>query len=182
MKYFSGFCFKDEYLFFQDNVNIDFSKSDYVVCGFSFGAMRAFEFLLKYNKRIDKLILISPAFFNNTKNNFKQLQLRGFEFDSDKYIKTFLRNIQKPYLDKQTKLYNYLDIPSKQEGLKQLEQMLYYTWDKNKLDILAKRNILLEVYLGVKDSIINTNITKDFFMPYGDIYMINNASHILSND
>jgi len=38
-------------------------NSDYCVAGFSCGAQQAFEYVYHSKKRIDRLILLSPAFF-----------------------------------------------------------------------------------------------------------------------
>lgn len=178
MKYFSGFCFENEYHLFKDIAKLEVNN-DYLVCGFSFGAIGAFEYALKCDKRIDKLILISPAFFNDKNLKFKELQTIGFDMDMDKYIDTFLQNIQKPYSNEQ--IYQYVKKPNKENGMEQLKEMLYYNWDNEKLNILKEKGIMIEVYFGSLDRIVATKKAKDFFMPYCDVYMINDVNHILND-
>ena len=58
MIFYSGFSLKDDEQFFSDYL----LDQEYVVAGFSYGAIQAFEFALKTDKRIDTLQLFSPAF------------------------------------------------------------------------------------------------------------------------
>ena len=60
-KYFSGFCFADESELFSDYLE----NNEFTVCGFSYGAIKAFEEVLNSDLRVDKLQLFSPAFFQS---------------------------------------------------------------------------------------------------------------------
>ncbi len=59
MRYFNGFCLNGEEVLFKDIL----IESNYVVAGFSYGAILAFEEAYRGDSRVDRLILISPAFF-----------------------------------------------------------------------------------------------------------------------
>ena len=65
--YFSGFSLNNEQDIFQDIIN----KSDFTVSGFSYGAIKAFDYVLNCNTRVDTLQLISPAFFQTKDKNTK---------------------------------------------------------------------------------------------------------------
>jgi len=71
MKFFSGFCFQNEKDIFKDYIE----EGDFKVAGFSYGAIKAFEYVLNSKERIDKLQLFSPAFFQSKSEKFKKLQL-----------------------------------------------------------------------------------------------------------
>ena len=55
----------------------------------------------------------------------------------------------------------------------ELEELLYYKWDK---EFLLSLNI--EVYLGKCDKIIDIDSVIRFF-DFADIYILNNKGHIL---
>ena len=46
------------------------TESAYCVAGFSYGAQQAFEYVYHATERIDRLILLSPAFFQTQKPSF----------------------------------------------------------------------------------------------------------------
>ena len=69
MKFFSGFCLEGEEKLFDDFT----CKNDFCVVGFSYGAQKALEYTLTCRERVDKLQLISPAFFQNKQEKFKKL-------------------------------------------------------------------------------------------------------------
>lgn len=85
MKYFNGFSLQNEEKLFQSYVTED----DYSVVGFSYGAQQAFEYAYHSTQRINRLILLSPAFFQTEKPSFVRTQLRYFEADRDAYVKNF---------------------------------------------------------------------------------------------
>jgi predicted esterase len=82
MIYFSGFCFQNEQILFENFL----LKNDFTVAGFSYGAIRAFEYALKNRHRIDTLQLFSPAFFQDKSESFKKLQLLAFQKNNNKLI------------------------------------------------------------------------------------------------
>ena len=169
MLYFNGFSLKNE----QELFALELKEFD--IAGFSYGAIKAFEVAynkIKNHKRVNKLILLSPAFFQDKDNKFKRMQLIFFQKDKQSYINNFLNNVIYPST---IDILHYL-----QEGtFKQLQELLYYQWDKDKLNFLVKNGVILEIYLGQKDKIINSNKAKEFFQEFGEIYFIKNVGHIL---
>ena len=168
MRYFSGFCLSNE----EELFNFWLEKSDFAVAGFSYGAIKAFEYALNSKERIDRLILLSPAFFNDKDEKFKRLQLLYFDKDKKSYINNFLKNIT---LGANVDIKNYFKEGSKEE----LKELLYYKWNRDKLKELKNKDITLEVVLGGQDKIINTKAAKDFFEDFGVIYYIKEANHLL---
>ncbi|GAD20170.1 hypothetical protein [Helicobacter fennelliae] len=68
MKFFGGFGFKDEERIFEKILRDlgYFSANPYNICGFSYGAQKAVRFALeslKSNVRVNRVLLLSPAFF-----------------------------------------------------------------------------------------------------------------------
>jgi len=169
MKYFNGFSLKNEKELFKEFI----VESDYNVVGFSYGAIKAMEYTLKSDKRVNKLILLSPAFFQTESTEFKQNQLTYFEQNHKVYVKTFLRNVIFP---SKVKLTPYLNIGTKEE----LKELVYYVWDKEKLQKLIDKGITIEVFLGDRDKIINYKEALSFFKSVGcTIYILKNYGHIL---
>jgi hypothetical protein len=165
--YFSGFSLKNEKELFSDFL----IENDFTISGFSYGAIKAFEYGLESNNRIDKLQLFSPAFFNDKNDKFKRLQMMFFSKDSNEYAKNFLSNCG--FDEELSKKYFTLG------SSKELNELLYYMWDEKKLQSLKDRGVFIEIYLGGKDSIINPQIACDFFKEFGEVYFIKDASHIL---
>ena len=65
--FYSGFCFKNECEIFKDYLEI----GDFIISGFSYGAIKAFKQALESKTRVDKLQLFSPAFFQTKDEKFK---------------------------------------------------------------------------------------------------------------
>jgi hypothetical protein len=168
MIYFSGFCLSNESELFKTWLN----KSNYTVAGFSYGAIKAIEYALNSKTRIDRLQLFSPAFFNNKDKKFKKLQLLYFAKDKNAYIDNFLKNVSD---NSSIDLKNYF-----KEGTKeQLEELLNYNWQKEKLEALLKKGVVIEVFLGESDKIIDSKEALDFFKSLTTTYFIKNANHLL---
>ncbi len=168
MKFFSGFCFNDEQELFKEWLE----EGDFVVSGFSYGAIKAFEYALKRRVRVDKLQLFSPAFFQDKDEKFKRLQTISFRKDSESYIKKFLAKTLNPSNISIEKYY-------KQGTAKELEELLNYIWKEEKIKSLNDKGTTIEVYLGEIDKIINPAKALDFFKPFADIYYIKMRGHIL---
>ncbi len=168
MRYFSGFCFKNEQDLFDDIL----LKNDFCVAGFSYGAIKAFEYTYNLNKRVDTLQLISPAFFQDRNDRFISLQLRAFSKDRDKYLKNFYQNSLYPLKIDIKRFYST-------GNTEELKELLNYKWDIKKIEQTVKRGVKLEVFLGSYDKIINPNVVKDFFTPFATIYWFNNLGHII---
>lgn len=168
-KYFNGFSLQNEEELFSEYL----IQSELCVAGFSYGAQKAFEYVYKSKERIDRLILLSPAFFQTQKPSFIRTQLRYFEAGQEAYVKQFLSNVAYP---SNIDLSEYLNVGTKEE----LESLLTYAWDENKLQELRDRGTTIEVFLGEKDKIIESEITFGFFSPIVTTYLIKDAGHILN--
>jgi hypothetical protein len=166
--YFSGFSLNDESKLFDDIID----NSDFVVSGFSYGAQKAFEYALNCDTRIDKLQLFSPAFFQNKDKKYKRLQLMFFNKDKALYCDNFLKNV---IGDSSIDLKPYLNHGSQKE----LEELLYYNWEKSDLENLVNKGIQIEIYLGSNDKIIDSKDAYDFFKNYATVYLLQNKGHIL---
>ncbi len=168
MKFFSGFCFQNEQEIFSDL----FQEGDFVVAGFSYGAIKAFEYASTSRDRIDKLQLFSPAFFQDKSEKFKRLQTISFAKNPDKYIQNFLKRVKYPSNKDTTKYF--------QNGVsEELKKLLYYEWNEEKIQTLKDNGVEIEVYLGEKDKIINPNSALEFFESFADIYYIKDAGHLI---
>jgi len=168
MNYFNGFCLKNEEELFDKWLNY----SDYTVAGFSYGAQKALEYALNSKKRVDRLQLFSPAFFNDKEQKFKKLQLLYFAKDKNRYIENFLNNCASG-CDIDLKKY------FKEEGKEELNALLSYKWQKDKLEFLINRGTTIEVFLGENDKIIDSKKALDFFKDITTTYFIKQANHIL---
>ncbi len=169
MKFFSGFGFqKEEELFVKY-----LPKSDFCIAGFSYGAQKAIEYALSANERVDRVILLSPAYFDDKPKTFKQAQMRYFKLDREKYMKAFLSNTIYP--QKNTLKTKFLSTPNVDD----LEKLLYFIWEEKAIETLKKRGITVEVFLGADDKIVNTKEANSFFSNLTTTYFIKNAGHIL---
>ncbi len=168
MRYFSGFCFENEQELFENFL----IKSDFCIAGFSYGAIKAFEYVYSSKNRIDTLQFFSPAFFQDRGEKFKRLQFMAFKKDKQNYLKNFYQNVLYPL---ETDISKY----KKQGTAEELKELLNYKWDKEKLDIITKRGTKIEVYLGKLDKIINTEAAKEFFKTFATVYYFNRSGHIV---
>ena len=170
MLFFSGFGLNCEEQLF------DFwlEKNDFCVAGFSYGAIKAVEYCLNSKSRIDRLILISPAFFNDKDNKYKRMQLLYYSKDKQAYTENFLEHITS---GSNVDLTQYINSTNKE----QLEELLYYTWSKEKLQKIASRGTIIEVILGGEDKIIDAKKAKEFFEDVANVYYIKDANHILQS-
>ena len=168
MVFFHGFSLRDEARLFASFLD----ENDYTVAGFSYGSQQAFEYAYSASERIDKLILLSPAFFQTKKRSFVRMQLRYFEQDKESYIRNFLINAAYPA---EISLLPYLDAGSREE----LESLLNYHWDKEQIDEVLARGTEIEVYLGGRDRIIDSKKAFDFFSASTVSYLIKDAGHFL---
>ena len=166
--YFSGFCYKNESEIFSEYLE----SNDFTVCGFSYGAIKAFEEVLYSDLRADKLQLFSPAFFQNFDEKFKRKQIMYFKKDANAYVQTFLDNVIYPSNKDISKYF-------KLETIEELEELLTYVWDEEKLQKLVDRGTIVEVYLGADDKIIDSLKVKEFFQKFATIYYIKEKGHLL---
>lgn len=166
--YFSGFCFYEESELFDEYI----IRNDFTISGFSYGAIKAFEEALNTQDRVDKLQLFSPAFFQNFDEKFKRTQLMYFKKDENTYVQTFLNNVIYP---SNKDISKYFKLGTAQE----LEELLTYVWNEEKLQKLVDKGVKIEVYLGADDKIIDSLKVKEFFQKFATIYYIKEKGHLL---
>ena len=159
MKYFSGFCLKNEKELFKEYLE----EGEFVVAGFSYGAQKALDYVLTTKNRVDKLQLLSPAFFDYPKKII-DLNIKSFKENKDRYIKNFL---------KKAGFYEKRYIGECDE--KELISLFTFDWEK----IKEVKNVKIEVFLGEFDKIIALKKAREFFICYGDVYLIKKANHFL---
>ena len=166
--YFSGFCFFDEAELFDEYL----IRNDFTVCGFSYGAIKAFEEVLSSQNRVDRLQLFSPAFFQNFDDKFKRTQLMYFKKDANAYCENFLENVKS---SSSKDILKYFNLGTTEE----LQELLYYEWSEEKLQKLLEKGTKIEVYLGANDKIVETLSAKDFFVNFATVYYIKEKGHLL---
>jgi hypothetical protein len=170
MNFYSGFSLQDDKLFFNHLID----ESEYNVSGFSYGAILAFKEVQKRlfeGKRVDRLQLFSPAFFQNKTTKFKKLQTLGYIKSKEIYLKSFIKQCFMPYEIKSISL--------KDSTLQELEELLYYRWDREELLRFREKGIKVEVYLAEKDNIIDTEDARKFFLESSTVTYVKNANHFL---
>ncbi|MBU1658268.1 pimelyl-ACP methyl ester esterase BioV [bacterium] len=170
MKFYSGFSLKNESFLFHNYLK----NSEYAVCGFSYGAIKAFEIAkegLACGKRIDTLQLFSPAFFQTKTESFKRLQLLAYKKNQELYLRQFINSCFFPHAIKKVEFS-----PTSSDAL---DELLNYEWNLGELENLTKKGVVLEIYLGEEDRIIDVNSAKDFFQQVATVTYIKNANHFL---
>ena len=170
MIYFNGFSLQGEEALFHTWL----VKGEHTVAGFSYGAQQALEYTLHTDTRVERLILLSPAFFQTQKASFIRAQLRYFDTGRDAYVSQFLKNVAYP---SNTTLEEYLCVGSREE----LEALLSYVWDAKKLQQIQARGTVVEVFLGGKDKIIDVDAAYAFFSECAVTYFMKDAGHLLLN-
>ena len=168
--YFSGFCLEDEQELFGEYL----IENDFTISGFSYGAIKAFDFALysaSVGVRVDLVQLFSPAFFNDKDKKYKRMQLIYFNKDSKTYCDNFLKN--SGFGEEQKSKYF---IEGKYE---ELDELLNYNWNQEKLKLLSQNGTKIEVYLGEEDKIVDTQKVLEFFVDVAEVYFIKDKGHIL---
>ena len=170
MKFYSGFSLQNEEYLFKEFIN----RSDYSVCGFSYGAILAYQYTkeqLAFGNRIDTLQLFSPAFFQTKNSKFKRLQMLSYSKDEKGYMKQFIDSCFFPH---EKKIVEY-----KKSTSQELNELLSYEWSLEGLNGLVKKGIKIEVYLGSEDKIIDVEAAREFFLQISTVTYIKNANHFL---
>ena len=169
MRYFSGFSLQNEKHIFRKFLK----ESEFNVAGFSYGSILAFEYVLKSKSRIDILQLFSPAFFQESSEKFIRLQLIYFQKDKDKYIDTFINNSFFPnqVLD---------NLEKGQSEYKDLEKLLKFKWNEKDFKKILDKGIEIEIFIGEKDKIVDSQKASLFFQKFGTLCFIKNVGHTLS--
>ncbi len=168
MRYFNGFSLCNEEEFFKEQL----IESEYTVAGFSYGAQKAFEYVYNTTDRVDRLVLISPAFFQNHKKSFIKTQLRYFKADKKAYTKQFLKNVAYP---SSVDLSSFLCAGTYEE----LESLLSYIWVKEKIIELLESGVTIEVFMGDSDKIVDTKMSYEFFLELVPVYLFKDRGHLL---
>lgn len=168
MQYFSGFCLQNEEALFEPYL----IKNDFTIAGFSYGAIKAVEYAFTCKTRIDTIQLFSPAFFKDKDTKFKKLQTLLFAKNNVTYTQNFMQNVIYP---------SNLDINTyrKEGSLEELNELLHYPWENEKLRSLIDRGIHIEVYVGECDAIINATAVKEFFVDFATVYYFKRVGHLL---
>ena len=169
MKFFSGFCVDLEKEFFEEYIE----EGEFVVAGFSYGAQKAVEYVLNTPKRIDKLQLLSPAFFDYNEKLIK-LNLNAFRKDKKSYIKNFLSKAGIESIQVLSSKFRVSNKCSEED----LVKLFTFDWEK----IKEIKNIQIEIFLGEKDRIITLKKAYEFFKNYGDVYFIKDVNHFLKEN
>ncbi|MBC8237040.1 MAG: pimelyl-ACP methyl ester esterase BioV [Helicobacteraceae bacterium] len=170
MKFYSGFSFSNEEELFASLIK----DSEYTVCGFSYGAIKAFKHVqesLKKSKRIDTLQLFSPAFFQTKSDKFKRLQTLSYSKNNEKYLSQFRESCFLPY--------EIQELNCTQTSLEDLEELLQYEWSLDALKDLESKGVIIEVYLGGEDAIIDVAAAQELFLEVATVTYIKNANHCL---
>jgi len=170
MKFFSGFSLQNDAIFFNDFI----SKGDFSVSGFSYGAIKALEYVqeaLKDSRRVDRLQLFSPAFFQSKDSKFKRLQTLSFKRSNEAYIGQFIESCFLPYRVQEVELI--------EGSLEELQELLYYEWSREALQRIVNQGVIIEVYLGGNDKIIDVDAARAFFLDVATVTYIKEANHFL---
>jgi len=165
MRFYSGFGFWNEKELFKEYLE----DNEFTVAGFSYGAQKSLIDAVHTTKRVDKLQLLSPAFFPKNPK-FAKLQINAFKKDKNSYIKNFIENVKYP---KEINLDKYLD----EVELYQLEEMFEFNWGL--IEYAKNKNIEIEVFIGEKDKIIDVQNSVKFFKNYAKVYFIKDVGHLL---
>lgn len=170
MKFYSGFSLKNEHCYFKEYIN----SSDYTICGFSYGGIKALGYvqeMLSQKKRVDRLQLFSPAFFQTKDEKFKKLQLLGYRKNQEAYLREFIASCFSPYEKK--------IVEHAKSSIEELEELLHYEWEKDELRELVRSGVKIEVYLGGEDRIIDVERAREFFLEVATVTYIKEANHFL---
>jgi len=173
MTFYSGFSLKNENEFFKDFIK----DTEYTVCGFSYGAIKAFEHVekqLENSKRVDTLQLFSPAFFQTKPSKFKRLQTMGYSKNKDKYLNEFTKACFAPY--------EIIDLEHSDTSLDELEELLNYRWNQSRLENISDKGVDIEVYIGGRDIVIDVQKAREFFLNVATVTYIKDANHFLQTN
>ena len=172
MRFFGGFGFNDDPGLFSETLDsLGLSNCGaYDVLGFSFGAQKALSFALDSPLRINRLILLSAAFFNDRDSHFAPAQLALFRRGKMGYMRQFLKKIgYAPEME------DFLGKANERD----LAELLAFRFSAEDLAALRARGVLVLAIFGAADKIINVAHAAAFFAPFGIVYTIKNANHLL---
>lgn len=167
VKYFSGFCLHEEVSLFSEFIPQD----EACIVGFSYGAIGATKFAQTTSNFFKKLILLSPAFYCHTTDEFKVQQLQNFVENPELYA---LKLLKKTGFDESYR--SKFGVIGTSDELKEL---LYFDWGAQKFDDLLKKNIKIEVFIGGQDRVVDPNASMNFFKNFSTVYCMKNKNHFL---
>ena len=170
MRFFSGFSLKNEEYIFNEYID----KSAYSICGFSYGSIKALNAtleMLKNSQRVDKLQLLSPAFFQSKSEKFKRLQLMSYKKNQTIYMQQFISGCFAPYEKK--------IVENVETDISELKELLEYKWSLELLKEVESKGIKIEVYLGAQDNIIDVGAARELFLEVATVTYIKDANHFL---
>lgn len=167
MRFYSGFALSGDQHFFDPYLK----HSDYTVAGFSYGAIKAAQYVANTNERIDTLQLFSPAFFQTKKESFRRLQMGGYIKDTERYLDNFLTSCFAPS--------PVAPVSIGSNDAQTLEELLYFEWTSELMESIRSRGTRIEVYLGLEDQVIDVEGARDFFLPYASVTTIRKGNHFL---
>ncbi len=171
MKFFSGFCLRNESALF-DEILEPWRENRYTVAGFSKGAIEAVEYALLSNSRIDRVLLLSPAWFVDKTESYKMKQLETYRKNPAAYRRAFFKNALFP---SKVDVEPYMV----EDDVWVLRKLLFYRWPEEILRRLHGRGIVLETYLGAKDRIVEANKAHEFFRRFGESWLFKEWGHFL---
>ncbi|WP_457599641.1 pimelyl-ACP methyl ester esterase BioV [Hydrogenimonas sp.] len=172
MTFFSGFGLEGETALFNEIIGSD-ADNPYLVAGFSYGAIKALEYVERCDRRVDRLVLLSPAFFKGESRAFVKAQILYFKKDPEAYFETFLTNAAYP-ADKKL-----LEPFAVRGSVEELEELLTYEWPEERLDRLLGRGVAIETFLGARDRIVDAGAAHAFFRNFGESWLFKPYGHIL---
>ncbi|MFZ2890252.1 pimelyl-ACP methyl ester esterase BioV [Sulfuricurvum sp.] len=167
MRFYSGFALSGDQHFFDPYLK----QSEYTVAGFSYGAIKAAQYVHDAHERIDTLQLFSPAFFQTKKESFRRLQMGGYFKNSERYLENFVTSCFAP-LPKSL-------ICIGENNAEGLEELLYFEWTSELMESICSKGTRIEVYLGLEDQVIDVAGAREFFLPYATIISIRRGNHFL---
>ena len=171
MKFFSGFGFANEWILFKEYLD----RGEYTVAGFSYGAQKALGHALELHQkgeRIQKLQLLSPAYFDHLPRPIKQKEIVNFAKNPKAYMRFFYKKALYPAT---------FDIEpfTKEPTLAELKELLFFEWRGEELQKLQEAGVQIEIYLGELDKIVDASKAQEFFKEYGVSYLIKGVGHLL---
>ncbi len=171
MKYFSGFGFQNEWPLFKEYIQ----RGEYNIAGFSYGAQKAFMEAYertKEGRRVQKLQLLSPAYFEYLPKEVKHKEILSFAKNPDLYMRFFYKKVLYP---------SSLDINrfKKMPTLGELKSLLLFHWEEEKFEFLQEKGVQIEVYLGSLDKIVDASKAHEFFKQYAISHLIKDVGHLL---
>ena len=170
MKFFSGFSLKNEQHLFDYFID----KSEYCICGFSYGSMKAYKYvkkLLEDGKRVDRLQLFSPVFFQTKSEKFKRVQMMSYQTNNKEYMAQFLRSCFSPHPQR--------ELEFEKNTKEDLDELLNHKWTEKDFKEIINKGVKLEVYLGGADQIIDVEGAREFFTKIATVTYVKDANHFL---